>query len=174
MNLRGKTIVLRALEPDDLETLYRWENNTEVWEVSGTTVPFSRHLLSEFIKRSDQDIYINKQLRLMIELTKNKKAIGCIDLFEFDPLNRRAGIGILIADEKERRKGYASESLEIIVSYCFGTLGLHQIFAHVLKENSSSVNLFLKSGFEVSGIKKDWILSGKKWKPELHLQLINS
>ena len=49
MNIEGTICRLRALEPDDLDTMYRWENDTNIWRVSGTTAPFSRHSLMRLI-----------------------------------------------------------------------------------------------------------------------------
>src|SRR6185436_12887613 len=105
MQLIGELIRLRALEPSDVDLLYQWENDASVWSVSGTLAPFSKFVLEQYLASSHQDIYSNKQLRLMIDLSANNeedepesRGIGCIDLFDFDPKNRKAGVGILIAD----------------------------------------------------------------------------
>ena len=100
--LKGKHIKLRALEPSDLETLYNWENNTQIWKVSHTMTPFSKHVLTQYLANAHQDIYTSKQLRLMIQ--KDEKDIGTIELFDFEPTHLRAGVGIWIADESERQK----------------------------------------------------------------------
>ena len=88
--LHGEKVRLRALEPEDLDFLYTTENDTNFWKVSNTQVPFSRFLLKQYIENSYQDIYEAKQLRLIIEEIKNNKAIGMIDLFDFNPQHRRA------------------------------------------------------------------------------------
>src|SRR4051812_19242808 len=105
--LTGLHILLRAIEPSDIELMYKWENETEVWNLSGTTSPFSRYTIDQYIQSTKHDIYTNKQLRLAIELLgPSGKTIGYIDLFDFDPQHRRAGVGILIGDKIERRKHY--------------------------------------------------------------------
>jgi len=96
MILHGEKVRLRALEPEDLDFLFTTENNTAFWEVSDTQVPFSRFVLKQYLENSHQDIYEAKQLRLVVEETKNSQAIGLIDLFDFNPQHKRAGIGILI------------------------------------------------------------------------------
>ena len=68
MQLVGELIQLRALEPEDLNRLYRWENDSSIWSVSGTLMPFSKFILEEFVNQAHQDIYTNKQLRLIIDL----------------------------------------------------------------------------------------------------------
>lgn len=175
MKLQGLHISLRALEPSDIDILYQWENDTEVWEVSHTQTPFSKALLEQYLSAVYQDIYTTKQLRLVIEIlsgTEEKKAVGCIDLFDFEPNHQRVGLGILIADKDNRRKNYATEALQIVKEYCFTTLNVHQIFCTITTDNEPSILLFQKEGFEITGIKKQWVRSGAAFKDELLLQLI--
>ncbi len=156
MKLQNQYISLRAIEPGDIDVIYRWENDTENWKVSNTQVPFSRFVLEQYIATAHQDIYSVKQLRLIICNGENK-SVGCIDLFDFDPNHLRSGIGILIADKSDRRKGYASEALELLIKYCFSTLNLHQLYSNITSDNEASVLLFQKHGFQITGIKKQWI-----------------
>ncbi|MEO6883162.1 MAG: GNAT family protein [Bacteroidia bacterium] len=170
--LNGKNIFLRALEPDDLQMLYRWENDANTWKVSDTITPFSKYTLERYIEQAHQDIYTTKQLRLMICLVSNNEAIGTIDLFDFDPINSRAGVGVLIASEENRKHGYASEALKLFINYAFGILKLHQLFCNITIENEDSLLLFKKHDFSITGIKKSWVASVSGWKDEYFLQLI--
>ena len=103
--MKYKEISLRALEPEDLELLYSWENNVSYWIVSSTVVPFSKYTLKRYLENSHKDIYETGQVRLMIDHIADKATIGTIDIFDFDPFHKRAGMGILIANEDYRRKG---------------------------------------------------------------------
>lgn len=172
MHLKGQLISLRAVEPNDLELLYQWENNPSVWHLSNTLAPFSKHILKEYIENAKHDIYVTKQLRLMIN-TPKYGPIGCIDLFDFDPTNQRAGIGILIADEQHRGKGYASEALEILCNYCFSILHLHQLYCNINADNIKSIHLFTKIGFVQSGKKQQWNRVQGGYVDELFFQLIS-
>ena len=173
MELTGKHIKLRALEPSDVDLIYNWENNTAIWKVSNTIVPFSKETISQFITY-ERDIYADKQLRLVICKIEDDKAIGTIDLFDFDMRHQRAGVGVLLAEESERKKGYASEALEIVINYGFTTLMLHQLYCNIPSDNVASVKLFEKHGFKRMGEKKDWIRSSEGWTDELLYQLIKS
>lgn len=166
-------IRLRALEPEDLELLYQWENDPAVWLLSGTLIPFSRYLLKQYLQNSRKDIYESKQLRLVITLKETGKAIGAIDLFDFDPYHRRAGVGILIADPSERGKGYAKEALETLKTYCFEVLKLKQIWCNIASGNERSLKLFSAAGFQTVGEKKDWLFTGKDFESEWMLQCVS-
>ncbi len=174
IRMKYKEIRLRALEPEDLELLYEWENNRSYWGVSNTITPYSKYTLKRFLENSHKTIYETGQIRLMIEHIADKKTIGTIDIFDFDPFHNRAGVGILIANESYRRKGYASMSLICIVDYCFRTLHLHQLYCHILANNCESLELFRKVGFVQAGIRKDWIKTNEGYTDEYFFQLINS
>lgn len=175
-SLSGKITQLRAIEPNDIDLIYQWENDTSVWQISNTLTPFSKAIIKQFIDNAHLDIFQAKQLRLMIEKKEQKPAqtIGTIDLFEFDPFHKRAGVGILIANKQDRQRGYASDALDVLIKYCFTVLQLHQLFCNISCENTSSIKLFENKGFKLIGVKKDWILTSEGWKDELMYQLINS
>lgn len=153
--LEDALIRLRSLEPEDLELLYAWENDASLWAFGGTVSPYSYYILKEYISKSYKNIYEQKQLRLMITLRSDDVAIGMIDLYDFDPHNGRAGVGILI-DPAFQRKGYAGKAVKLIIDYAFSFLKLHQLFVHIPIDNTSSRKLFRSCGFEDSGVLRDW------------------
>ncbi len=171
--MKYKDIRLRALEPEDLELLYNWENNLSYWIISSTVTPFSKYTLKRYVENSHKSIYETGQLRLMIDHIHDKVSIGTIDIFDFDPFHKRAGIGILIANEEYRRKGYASMALTCLKDYCFKTLQLHQLYCNILANNCESIDLFKKIGFVESGVKKEWINTSEGYIDEHMFQLIN-
>jgi diamine N-acetyltransferase len=170
--MKYKDIKLRAVEPEDLELLYEWENNDQYWMISNTVTPFSKYTLKRYIENSHKNIYETGQLRLMIDLNKSKTSIGTIDIFDFDPFHKRAGLGILIAEEGQRRKGFASMALKCLIDYCFNTLLLHQLYCNILINNCESMELFVKLGFKEIGLKKDWIKTNSGYISEHMFQLI--
>lgn len=171
--LKGQNIYLRALEPNDLEFVYAMENDQNIWEVSNTQTPYSRFLIRQYLENAHQDIYEAKQLRLAICQETDFPAIGLIDLFDFDPKNNKAGIGIVIQGVESRNKKIGSEALELLIAYAFEHLNLHQLYANIGEENVASKGLFTKFGFECIGIKKDWNLVNGVYKNEGLYQLIN-
>ncbi len=170
--LKNKKINLRALEPEDLEFLFSTENDNTFWEVSGTQTPFSKYILKQYLKNAQQDIFEAKQLRLVIVDVLKNENIGLIDLFDYNPQHQRAGIGILIL-KKHQNKGFASEALKLFINYAFTELNLHQIYANIPSDNTSSKILFENFDFKKTGVKKEWIKSNSQFK-DVHLyQLIN-
>jgi diamine N-acetyltransferase len=171
--LENELVQLRALEYEDVDLLYRWENNPEIWQVSNTLVPYSKYVLNKYIESSHHDLFESRQLRLIIEAKYTGKAVGAIDLFDFEPYHTRAGIGILIAEKEERKKGYAGAALDVLIDYCFKHLKMHQLYCNIAIDNKNSLKLFKDKGFDVIGVKKDWIRGVKGWIDEYMLQKIN-
>lgn len=171
VTLKGEYIVLRALEPEDLDFIHEIENDERIWELSNTQTPYSRYLIKEYLANAHRDIYEVKQLRLLISNYENK-AIGLIDLFDFDPKNNRVGIGILIKSSKDRGKGIGSEALSLLLNYCKIHLGVRQVYCNISEDNMASLNLFKKHAFEIVGLKKDWNFINGQYKNEYLLQLL--
>lgn len=174
--LKGKRLFLRAVEPGDIDILYQWENDPSIWKVSNTLTPYSRFQIEEYVMNVQNDIYSSRQLRLMIECLSGScrgKAVGAVDLFDFEPFHLRAGVGILVREEY-RKTGYASEALDILITYAFGVLNLRQLYSNITPVNTASISLFEKHGFVRCGIKKDWIRSGNGFIEEWMFQRIRS
>lgn len=215
MNIEGKTIRLRAVEPDDVDLMYAWENDCGIWPVSGTTAPFSREQMQRFVVEQQQaDIFRSGQLRLIVEAPEAGRpatddndphtasrtgsvsekelsvesdaasaqtpakdaiawrAVGAIDLFDFDPVARRAGVGILIHSLSDRNCGYAADALQTLCGYARRTLDMHQLWCGIGTDNEASLRLFRNAGFTVIGIKRDWQWTPDGYRDEAMLQKI--
>ena len=162
-------ISLRPLETEDIELLYQWENNMEIWSVSNTKTPYSKYILAEYLKESAKDIYETKQLRLIIQ-NEDLTPLGALDLFDFDPYHMRAGIGILIHGAENRHHGYSTDALNAIFGYALEVLGLKQLYANIAASNELSIHLFEKTGFEKTGTKKNWLKTLDGWEDEVFMQ----
>lgn len=163
-----ENILLRAIEPADLEILYHWENDPAVWRVSGTVAPISRDRLARFISEQVYDLYATRQMRLIIDV--EGVAIGSVDIFDFEPLHRRFGIGILIYADEHRRRGYARRVIDMVKEYARNTLDLRQIWVTIDEDNPASVALFEGCGFTLSARRREWINMGGKFIDELEYQ----
>ena len=173
MLLENEKIKLRAPEPEDLDILYKWENDTELWHLGSTLAPYSRFDLKQYLL-SAKDIYEAKQLRLIIE-TKNalhNTTIGTIDLYDFDPHNSRAAVGIMI-DKAYQQNGFATETLSLLCKYAFSFLKLHQLYAYIPANNKPSIKLFERCGFKEKGLLPDWQQTTNGYENVLIVSLIS-
>ena len=173
MNIEGRICRLRALEPEDLDIMYGWENDTNVWRDSGTTAPFSRHVLSRLIDEQQFDIYATRQMRLVIEDVATRETVGAVDIFEFDPHNRRAGVGIIVSPPY-RQRGFALDALRALERYARDILHLHQLWCSIAEDNTASLALFARAEYEQCGRRREWLLTTNGTVDEILMQKIFS
>ena len=171
MFIKNDTITLRCAEPEDACQIFIWENDRDIWRVSGTHVPYTRFQIEQFLL-GNNDLFSNKQLRLMIDLTESGQSIGCIDIFDYDGINQRAGLGILI-DKAYRQQGYAKAALSLCVEYLFHDVMLRQVYCSIDETNLECQQLFVGQGFELCGRRKDWLKTTEGYLDVIEYQLIN-
>ena len=168
-------IRLRKLEPSDLPFLYQWENDALAWADGSNHNPLSQQDLRAYIESTTGDIYRDGQLRLIIEsvspqdglsakrsfsgtvFQRSGLTIGCIDLFDFDPRNRRAALGMYIAPEY-RGKGVGKEALRLLEDYAFGHLNMRVLYAVIATQNTACTALYRNAGYTQSSILPGWTL----------------
>jgi diamine N-acetyltransferase len=154
--LKNDILLLRAVEPEDLERLYLWENDTQLWEVGNTRSPYSRYALKEYILQQENDLYTSKQLRLMMVALNTNETVGTVDLFDFDIHNSRIALGLFV-DKPFRGKGYARNALKIVENYVFQFLKINQLYCEISANNTESKLMFENENYESNGVLKNWI-----------------
>lgn len=159
---------LRALEPEDLELLYTIENDAEHWDTSSTNVPYSRYALRDYLAHQSNDIFVDRQVRLVIT-TDEGDAVGLLDLFNFSPEHHRAEMGIALL-RRHRGKGYGTKAVAELIQYARDTMHLHQIVAIVAEGNLSSRKLMSDAGFSKVAVLKDWLFTTEGYRNAILLQ----
>lgn len=171
--MEGKLVRLRALEMSDVSLIYQWENQPDIWQTSQVPGPYSMDAIRLYVQNAmTNSVLAMQQVRFMIETLNDHIPLGLADLFDIDMLNRKAGIGIMI-DALHRNKGYAGDALQLVISYGFNHLKLHQLYADIAISNQNSLSLFCSAGFVLMGQKKDWIKTPGGFEDASFLQLIN-
>ena len=146
-------IRLRALEPEDLELIYRIENDPHFWRFGASTVPYSRYVLRQYISSSQNDIFADGQVRLVIE--HQGQAVGFADLTNFDAIHLRAEIGLAILPEYQG-KHIGQSAVEALCDYA-RQLHLHQLYAIIATTNEPATRLFKLLAFDASATLHDWL-----------------
>ena len=152
-----------------MDMLYRIENDSQLWAVSATNVPYSRYTLHNFISTSTGDIYADRQVRLIIENNKGE-AVGLADLVSFDPKHLRAEIGIVI-ERPYCGMGYGLEVVSALHHYAKHTLHLHQIYAVISVDNEAAIRMFNKAGYVKGCLLKQWLYDGKDYQDAVLFQM---
>ena len=161
---------LRAIEPEDLDLLYRIENDQTLWHLGTTNVPYSRYTLHDYVATSSDDIYVDRQVRMIVE-NEAAEIVGIADVVSFDPANRRAEVGLIVM-EAFRQQGYGRSVLSEIARYALDVLHLHQLYAFIDRRNEASLSLFRKMGYQESSVITDWLYDGREYHDAVLMQLV--
>ncbi len=146
--LKGKNIILRSVDFSDIDTLLLWENSKREPMYGVFEEEYTRDDIAKFVLlQQHYSIAETEQLRLMI-CSHDGERLGAIDLTEYD--GRKAFVSILIFDVHNRHKGFGYSALQMIMDYA-KSLGLHSLYASILPNNTASIRLFEKAGFEDKG-----------------------
>ncbi len=146
--LKGEKIVLRSVDSSDIDTILLWENSSAEPLYGVYEEQYTREDVVQFVENQQRySLAETEQLRLMI-CSHEGERLGCVDLTEYD--GRKAFVSILIFDLDNRRKGFGSEALQLLISYA-KSLGMRNLYAIILPRNLASKSLFERAGFEGDG-----------------------
>lgn len=160
MNIKGKKILLRALELEDAETLREMINDSEIEKnVAGWSFPISRHAQREWIEKSNTN---DKSFVFAIDLP-GSGCIGIANLVDIDWKNRSASHGIKLVNKDFRRRGIGTDTVLTIMKYVFNELQLNRLDTTIIAHNTASKKLFLKCGFKIEGLKKEALFKNGKY-----------
>ncbi|MBR1626719.1 MAG: GNAT family N-acetyltransferase [Bacteroidales bacterium] len=161
---RGE-IILRAVELKDCETIYGYENDISVWTDGIGKRFYSAYAVEQYVLTTqNEDITKCDQFRLMIDIKENDSAttVGCVDLYDMDFVNSKAGVGIYI-DKRYRQLGYAGQTLKVLETYIRNILNFRQLYAFIGSENTVSQRLFASCGYGKTAELNDWLKRGDKY-----------
>ena len=168
MSISYPKVHLRAIEPEDLDMLYRIENDVKLWNVGVTNVPYSRYALHDYVANASGDIYADHQVRMIVE-NAHQALVGIADIVDFDASNRRAEIGLVI-EQPFRCQGYGFSAMQELARYALEVLHLHQLYAIIDVNNESCLQLFRQLGYRESAHLKDWLYDGRKYRDAIVMQ----
>lgn len=151
-------IHLRAVEPEDLELLYRIENDPSFWRYGSTTVPYSRYALRQYLTQTQNDLFADRQIRFVIEHSDGQ-ALGLADLCNFDPQHLRAEISLAVLPEHQGQQ-VGQMAVERLWDFAVNQ-HLRQLYAIIAISNKPATRLFERLGFRPASVLKDWIRDGE-------------
>jgi len=153
--LEGKNINLRLMEKEDLSTLQEWDNNPEFM---GEYEPFRQETRTDLERTYDnlkdaQWFFVQKKDGTKIGYIAHFLAAGEIELGYFIMPN-------------ERKKGYVSEAIQMMVDYLFLSKDAVRVQAKADPENIASWKALEKVGFKREGILRKTFFCRGKWRDD--------
>ena len=117
----------------------------------------------------DEGVFSEGQMRLAA--MEDDTLVGCVDLYNYDPVHRRAEVGIVVV-KQFRHQGVGAAILNQLTSFCATSLSLHQLYCDIAAVNSASLKLFEHCGYVRCGLMKEWLLVAGRYVDSVRLQLM--
>ncbi len=162
MNIKGKNIVLRAIEEDDLATLHRWANDYETQDVMGN-IHFPSSL--DFHRSWFQNLK-NEPLNQRFAIqAPGAGLIGISSIINIDWRNNHAWHGVMLGDAEIRGKGYGADAVMATMRYAFDELHLERLDGSMIEYNEGSIAFYCgKLGWKEEGRQRNWFFRrGRYW-----------
>lgn len=169
--LSVENLFFRRPNLDDVEAVCSLKNNEKAsYLLGGVFSPYSLDDIVNWINFHNNNPC---EVLLVIEDRAVGRLIGHVGLYKIDKVAKKTELGILIADDESRGKGYGTKATKLMVNYAFKELGLHKVTAEVLSENLPSISMFKKCGFLVDGCLRDDVFKNGQYYDVLCMSILN-
>lgn len=161
MNIRGRIVTLRALEPDDMEALRSFHNDPDIAErIGGWSFPLSAAEQRQWYERVVTDPG-NKRWAIDVD---GEGFIGICTLTSLEWRYRSAVHGIMIGKKQLHGRGYGTDVVMASMRYAFEELGLERLEADIAATNEGSLRVYTgKCGWRPEGRRRRSIFRGNRW-----------
>ena len=163
--LEGKHVRLRQIEEADLPKLRDWRNSPGIRAYTREYRPLNLLNQNKWLSSLLTD---QTNIMFIIEKKGDGEIIGCSGLTYLNLKEGHGEVSIYIGEEKWQEKGYASDTLQVLLKYGFWELGLHRIYAIIFEYNEASIKFFEKNGFKFEGRHRE----ARFWDGRFHDELV--
>lgn len=160
-SFQGKQVRLRAIEPEDWETFYAWNQDEDAHRrMYLPTFPTSKEQVRQWAARTATKESADDRFFFVIE-NHAGEVVGSISTHECEPRHGTFSYGLGIRRE-HYRKGYASEAILLLLRHFFRERRYQKVTPHVYSFNEPSLLLHERLGFQREGqIRRAFFVDGQ-------------
>ena len=151
----------------DPEIKSRWTHDSEFMRLMGTDParPLSAAMIKKQYEKLEKQVEEDKNLfHFMIRARADDRLIGKASIYWIEWTNGNAYIHLGIGAAEDRRKGYGTQVVGMLLHFAFAELNLFRVTAVVPEYNEGAIALLHKFGFvqEVCR-RKSLERDGRRW-----------
>lgn len=156
--IKQDNLVIRGVEPEDLDLLYRIGSDPEV---KGVYLPGKILNKQQYLNEYKENGFSRETSeRLVLEM--DGRVVGMLWHFLSVPYFDAREIGYLLFEKGLRGKGITPKAVTMLVNYLFLTHPLNRVEIRMDSSNTASERVAEKCGFTYEGIaRKAYFLHGK-------------
>jgi RimJ/RimL family protein N-acetyltransferase len=156
--LQGNRVCLRAAKREDMDALWRYNNDVEV-ELAGGGDPPMPQSLERLLAEFDADAGKGGRNGASFVIEADGRCIGQCALFQFDETARTAALGITIGDKAYWGQGYGREAVQLLLDYAFRLRNLRRVWLTVNGRNERAIRAYRACGFVEEGRQREHVWS---------------
>jgi ribosomal-protein-alanine N-acetyltransferase len=159
--LNTERLILKKLTPEIFTYVFKNYSKAEIIKILGLGSE------AEFIKEKEKceggyTTFNRSILSFLLVLKDNNETIGRCGYHNWYLDHRKAEIGYLLNKKENKRKGYMSECIKVVLEYGFNSMKLNRIEACIAPANIASQSLIKKYGFTQEGyLRQNFIRDGE-------------
>jgi len=143
-------IRLRGVEPSDAEFFFAWNRDSDMNRfLDQVWVPASLEFVKQWAERTAREGAKDDHFTWVIETAEGEFA-GSISSHHCDRRTGALMYGVAVRQEHQR-KGYASESIRLVLRYFFDELRYQKVTVQIHEDNPASIRLHERLGFQLEG-----------------------
>jgi RimJ/RimL family protein N-acetyltransferase len=154
LNIVGTKVALGPIRRDLVGLYARWFNDFQVIQTLGVHGPRPMTFDAEmdWYERASKDTVA---VYFTIYELATRRPIGTTSLMQVDNFDGTATYGIVIGEKDCWGRGYGTETTQLMLSYAFDRLGLHNVQLFVFADNVAGLRAYLKAGFKEIGRRRE-------------------
>lgn len=159
--LHGERVWLRSFEDHDLPAYLAAVNDTEVGGWAGFQTPFSADEVREWLKKiAEQGRRRTSYVFTVCELGSDE-FIGTVWLRDLNFADGHAELAIMM-DGRHLGGGWGTDAQRALLTFAFGSLGLHRVELGVNPANRRAQRSYEKVGFRREALLRSaWMTNGQ-------------
>jgi RimJ/RimL family protein N-acetyltransferase len=168
----GDRVRLRAIERADLDTLYLWWNDPDLWTLIGAKKRLTSQdeLLNWYEGELDKhDVALGRTLAIDDD---EGHLVGTVWYGSYDAGDRQTTVGLYLGSEASRGQGLGTDALGTLIRYLFEELGLHKTRLFVEVDNAAAIAAYRKLGFVDEGRFREHRFYAGRWHDFLAMGLL--
>jgi RimJ/RimL family protein N-acetyltransferase len=173
----GRLIRLGPLDHEqDPPLVARWTHDALMRSVlGGVARPLSSENVRRQLEKVEKQMEETKNLfHFTIRARDDNRLVGLARIFWIDFHNGTGVLNLGVGDASDRRRGYGSDALNLLLRFAFDELNLHRLSVWPSADNLPFIKMVEKAGFEEEACRREASFHDGSYWDVLHLGLLRS
>jgi len=169
MMMKGRSVYIRPIKEEDMESIYQSCQDEEFLYMTGTRKSFTLESIINSYKQFRED---PTRSDFAICFLHNHRVIGDLAILDIDHDNQKAGFRISLHDKNMTNKGYGTEATKLAQTYTFEELNLNRLELEVFSHNIRGIKAYEKAGFKIEGVLRQSLFMKNTYSDEILMGML--